>query len=93
MPELEAVQRTANRVRDMWEAGGRRPVGLLEFSEEVGVPSAIAYRMLSTTACEGLIEKTGRGKGYLPILPEANRRPSKNASDVPMRRSGGAVRR
>ena len=25
LPELEAVQRTANRVRDMWEAGGRWP--------------------------------------------------------------------
>jgi len=72
MPELEAVQRTANRVRDMWEASGRQPIGLMAFSDAVGSHNSCGSRMLKVAIDEGLVKKAGRGKGYFPILPEAN---------------------
>ena len=70
-PELDAVQQTACRLRDMWEASGKRPIKSVDFSRSVGCCHPNAATMLRKAASDGLVKRLGGRQGWVPVFEGA----------------------
>ena len=67
---ISGVHHTANRVRDLWEANGRKPIALGAFAKSVGKTGG-AWMLLRTAADDGLVKTLGHHKGWVPVIQDA----------------------